>query len=661
MYSTLENQLPNILRYIFSFVLIFVVWAGFIFNRNGDRLLDRLVDRYVKMVFLIIILVYILVLIGLYEVLSIGAILIGLTFYVNFLHGAVRAKASHIVSTLPLRIYDFLEGKIGLRAKFVKWYRAEWEQACRNVSGLMHSTVLAGFNMFLLVLTLAYSAYLRFYDAIVHAAPALSDAYVTLAWMKYIEKKILFHDGIYPQGFHIYLSVLHKFAGNNGLYILKYTGPLNSLLTAAGFYFLVSRISGRRTAGIIAALAFGLFIPELHLDWARQIAANSQEFAMVFILPCWYYAFMYLKKGIKHDLWAAFACMAISGLVHTIAFAFSWLGLLAIAVTYLFTDTRTKFKPVLVTMLAGVMASVLSTLPILLGFLMGRGFHGSSADFLTQKISVTMPEFNHMDILALTGTGVFFLACLVVKRLRPMFPAALFVFFMTTGSLFMYMYIGVLTQNAVLATRGTLLWGLVAPLGLGFGWAAIEELIPDQKFRQYFGTLAAGLIVAGALIYFNPQPYQPGKLQYDSAVDQYLRITTEYLPTTWMIVSPEEGYSLSLGIGYHMMLGDFLDKYNPAEKKLIDRTGGGRAVLDTPDIFIFMEKKQYPVILPEMKPILERRADEYRQLEDWLNRYTAAHKNLTVYYEDNDIKVLHINQPKSKEETFKEIWGIDGE
>lgn len=625
-----------------------------------DGGLDGFMSRYVRMVCLTIAIGYVLVIIKLYELASLVVVLLLLSARGAFSGAGRKNNAGELQVQLITWIYDLLDGLVHPAKIAARWWREKSQSFKREVYCRFGSFAAAGSTL-LFAAVLIYSAYLRFHDAMVHAAPAMSDAYVTLAWMKYIERRILFHDGIYPQGFHIYLSVLHKFAANDPLYILKYTGPLNGLFTALGLYFAASRFTGQKVPGIIAAFVFGALSSFLPIQWERQASTNSQEFALVFLLPAWYFAASYLKTMKKVHLWTAGACFLVVGWVHTFVFVFLGIGLFFLVAAHLSLNFRESVRPCWHISLAGVLAGVLSALPAVLGLLMGRKFHGSSADYIAQEMKINFPDVTLIDQVALGGLVLFFVISILVNRSRKDAAIPLFILLLGLSSFAMYLALGPLTGKAVFAGERTgLLWSLLASMGVGLGWFALFRLVPGGRRKQLAETVLCLVLLACTVIYLKPAPAQPYKMQRDSMVEQYLRISQEFRPTEWLIVMPEEGYALSMGRGWHMMLGDFLNWYNPEDRRLTRLNNGRAEILSTRDIFIFKEKNVLRVNVAGAEKVLEeiyqRRLGEYRMLDQWVEKYGATHNNMSIYYEDRDIQVFHIHQPKSREEEFRDMW-----
>jgi hypothetical protein len=580
-------------------------------------------------------------------------LIIFLRLPINYRKHAFREMRAIISSG----IYDFLD-EFFHPTHFLEQYIKEKFNLCKiRVGNFIVFANHIDLSLFLSVLV--YATYLRFYDTLRHAAPPMSDSYVTLAWMKYIDGRMLFHEGIYPQGFHIYLSILHKFAACDALYILKYTGPLNGVLTTLGIYLLVVKITGRKLPGILSAFVFGVLCSILPYEWDRQGATNSQEFAMVFLFPAWYYAISFLQTRNKQYLWTAATAFVVIGFVHTLILAFLWVGLACIISAYLLLNFRQTLRSAVQLIAAGIMTGVIAALPVLIALLVGKKFHTESLAFLTRTMQTEIPLLTLIDKLALVGFGLFLLISVWKRKTGSNLEVSLFIFFLGVSSFLMYLLIGPLTGNVVLETRLGIFWSLLASVGIGIGAEALLRMIPSKQntLRLSVFSVISLFLMVWAVTYFKPSPVQPYKMQYDAEVNQYLCISKEYTPSQWTMVSTIDGYDLVIGKGWSILLGDFLNWYNPQRSKLVRSVDGKEEPLDVPDIFIFIQKKLFIVDIKEMEPILAQRVKDYAALEQWVAKYRGSHDNLSIYYQDDYIVVYQIHQPKSKADSFQEIWG----
>lgn len=663
MYSDFGNQFIHITRYGLAFLLVFALWPKLLFRDTGEGGLDRLVSGYIKMVCLLIVVGYVLVIIKLYELISLAAVLLFLTFRSAVYRDGRWGSPQELKAGLITWVYDFFDGLVHPLQMAEAWCRKGAADIRRAFFQRLGSFAAAG-NTLLFAAIFVYSTYLRFYDAVVHAAPAMSDAYVTMVWMKYIERRELFHDGIYPQGFHIYLSVLRKFSAIDPLYVLKYTGPLNGVLTTLGIYFAVSRFTGRKSPGIVAAFVFGVLSGFLPMDWQRQASTNSQEFALVFLVPALYFASSYIKTNKKGDLFTAAACFCVIGWVHSLVFAFLAVGVLCLVVSRLLLDFRHSLRGSWHICLAGMAAGGLSLFPVAVGLAMGKEFHSSSAQFVTQEMTILFPDITVFDEVALTAFLLYLVITVFSSRSGKGLSETLFLTLAGVASFLMYLALGPLTGKAVLNyDRMALFWSVMLPVGVGLGWFSVFRLVPWEKVRRPAETILCAGMVACAVIYLKPTPAMPYKMQNNSVVEQYLRISEEFRPTEWALAASEENYAICLGKAWHLRLSDLLS-FNPEGRPLTRQVNGREEILSTKDVFIIMEKNMYTMMVSgaekEQEALYEKRAGEYLELGRWLERYRSTHDNLSLFYEDADIQVFQIHQPQTRGEEFRELWGGRG-
>lgn len=631
------DQMDNIIRTIVSFSILFFLFPYIIFREKGSGI-EKFFSGYVKMVFLIIAAGYVLVAVKLFEFFSIFVFLI-LCWVIS------RTYLRKSQETLEQRKSFFMSIFFDL---FDQRYSAEWAKAKAKEFGVLYKNRFLNFctNPSIIVLfgVICVSAYLRFYDPLNHATPGMSDASVNLAWVKYITSNILFHDGIYPHGMHIYQATMLKFAGDDAIYIFKYTGPLNGILTILGLYLFVWKLTNRKTAGIVAAFMYGVLGFLLPLGWERQATTFPQEFGMVFLLPAWYFTLRYLETKEKLHFWNATASYAALGLIHALVYGFMALGVVLILFVYLITGFRRHIKQIIRLSLAGIASGVIAVLPILYGWLIGKTFHSTSLEYLTSEATATIPVLTTVDYLIFAIMGGTFILLLWNIFQKKRWEPYLFILFLTVIANLSYRYLGWLTGNAVIVSRISLLWAIVICISIGLGWHFIMQLLRFFKPRMEI-LLCIVLLVVGT-VYYRPMPAVPYKMMNDSMINQYLNISNEYVPTTWMMVSNEEGYWLSLNKAWHMHLWDMLEYSPTSEKNKIVRIDedGQEQILDTEDIFIFIEKKVFDPNLSIYEPIIAERIKNYALLEEWVDTYRENNDNIRLYYEGDDLKVYHIQQ-----------------
>ena len=658
MYADIGNQAVHLIRYFGAFLLLFYFLPRLMFRKSEGDGFERAAAMFLKMTLFVIATGYALVLLKLFEVLGILAVY-GL---VSAHRTSERWKAANArrLEHLTVGAFDLLEGKLPLKERLMEAARRRgerWKEAMLR-RAKSPTELWAGA---LMVVVFGAAAYVRMYDALTSAAPALSDGNVTLEWMKHIDNRQLFVSGVYPHGFHIWLDTIHKFAMIDSVYVLKYTGPFNMLLIMAGMYLYLSRAAGDRWAALLAAAVFGILGMQFGGTFERQTATNSQEFAFVFVFPTLYFLHRYFQEKRKDDLVVAAAGMAATGMVHAIGFVYLGWGVAVTMAYFLLTRGRDSWKPALGVCAAGAAAVGAAAAPIAIGlFLMGRSFHSSSAEYLVSEADQFVTFLRDFDYAALYALALAALALLL--RLRR-FRSLSSVWIMTTicaSTFVLYNWGAALTQSQVVATRSGELWGLAVPMAIGCAaHLATRPLLENRRSLQLLLVTAA---VAAMLAVWPPKPFIPYKMTWDSNVEQYLRISAEYRPNSWMIVSKEDDYAVVYGSGYHMYLRKLVENYDPAKAHLTKR---GENEIDggvPDDVFIYVEKTIFKV--EETNSIFPLRAEHYvrweqetKDVQAWVDAHRDAGHPVEVYHEDERLIVYHLHREPTREEMMQRIWG----
>ncbi len=657
-YSSFTSQASQSVRYIMAFVFLFVIVPRLILTGYKKISFENIVSCYIRIVFFYILTGYLLVALKLYEVLAILLVLLAL-YIRKYVSENNIANFLELLSVVQLKILNYADGLNSPLNALKKTY-SKILKGIHTLFSLITSTPQAIVNNLLLTAVVAYSAWLRFYDAMLNAAPAMSDAYVTLAWMKYIDRRILFHDEIYPQGFHIYLSFIQKFSTIDPLYVLRYTGPLNGVLIALGLYFTISGLTKNKTAGIISAFLYGVCGNFMTLEWARQASTNSQEFAFVFILPSLYFLYKYIKENKKSDLITAGIGITITGLVHTLAFMLCGIGMGVILFIVLTEKNKiNRWNTGLKIIITGILSVLISMTPIGLGLLLKKRANESAANYLASTANdILSPTLITSDYIALFAISVIFLFVLFNLFKWNKLSMEKFILLFSISTFTLHYMGGPITKSIMVSSRSGELWAIVSAASIGTGFYILTRIFKHAKNSSLIISLAGFAAVAFVVFSINPQHIAPYKMEWNSTVEQYLSISKNFRPTNWTIVSSQyESYDLALGKGYHNYVDSLLEKIDP-EKDPKDSFG----IDYGEDIFIYYEKVIFQ--LPQSNHIYdlleedyERRKLEREQLEQWIADYKKNNDNMTVYYEDEVLKVYHIKIKMDEEEKNKRIWG----
>ncbi len=176
------------------------------------------------------------------------------------------------------------------------------------------------------------------------------------------------------------------------------------------------------------------------------------------------------------------------------------------------------------------------------------------------------------------------------------------------------------------------------------------------------GTVLASalsiLLVSYIISLWNHVIPDPQLSQYESAARTCRKITRQFHRNEWLVVSPFQELAFTYGHGWHVELSQFVSRFHQADVSKPKFSFPYEAA----DVFFFVERK--PLRLGShggnYKPVwryapaestewssflygdpLGRASLEY-QAAELLNNYAASHKNLTVFYQDDDVAVYHL-------------------
>ncbi|WP_123039445.1 hypothetical protein [Cohnella candidum] len=654
MYGHFGNQVFHWIHYGFAFFCLYIGIPRLVFDLPSDRKVERTFAFAIRAVMWMIVLAYILIITKLFEMLALLAILLVFSLRKS-LFSPDNTRRGDSVFAIGKFFYNWADGQASLKTSGMRRLLAFRDK----LINFKVSFSIKALEYGLLTVVLVISGYIRLYDVVRNPSPAMSDAYVTMAWMKYADERLLFVDGIYPQGYYYVLDYLHKFAAIDSLYVLRFTGPVTNILIVFCLYFIVSRLSANRLAGIAAAAMLGLFGDLLGGGWDRQAASLSQEFGFLIVLPTLFFFYRWMVEKKEADFRTGVVGAAAVGLVHAIGFGFLWLGGGALAVAELFLRPKPGMKRFLKWFFAGTISGVIAILPAVIGLVVGKHFHANSLNFTFEESLVVRPPIRIIDWIAL-----FSAALLLVSSLRGSFEkrfADLFISVFGFGIFILYEFVGWITQKDMISARSPDLWAIMIPLLCGMAIARMLGWIGSFRYNQFcFAGIFSLVLIAGTIVH-PPKPIFPDKLESDEGLNQYLRIDQSFTPKSWTIVySFREGNNMVRGSGYYMYVGPkigdfdaptyFLGVYDPTKPGL---TRYGEKKVDTrigQDVFIFYEKHVYKnEALLQLKTEVGK-AKEYKtretdmvELKKWLELYERSNGKIEVYYDGPTLTVYHIH------------------
>jgi hypothetical protein len=657
-YSSLYYHLNPICHYLFAFILLFLIFPKWLFSVHFVDFGERIISRFVLMVFLVILSGYVLVVTKLYEVISIVTMLIIIVGSKYWLY--VRKEQKPAISNLMKCLFDILDGiHYTNSSKIIRHWASVKLRILLTKFTKKYSLKFVIETSFILI-TFGLAFYIRFYDVFENAALPLADSYVTLAWMKYIDARQLFHDGIYPQGFHIYLATLLKFSSIDGVFVLRYTGPFNTLMITIGLYYVIRKLTGYALGALVATSVYGCLTAFIYwFPIERQVATNSQEFAFVFIYPVVYFLILYCLSNKHQYLYIGIIGVAIIGLIHSLAYAFMGL-LIGFLIFCSILLTRTLSKQVLKLALYSLLTVVVALLPMALGIILGKDFHSTSLEYLLKNSNQPIfPRLVEVDYITMACLCIISLLLFSKRMTQDDRFISLFVAMSGFATFSIYYFGGSLTSSVLVASRSSELWGIMVPFIMGMTIGFLCKQLPkrwnEKTYYLYFGFLFIILFL------FKPSPIIAYKLEYNANIEQYLKIRNMYRPKTWQMISNDEGYSVTVGSGFHMHIDDFINQYDP-NREALTRIGEYKPDGNlAPNTFILLEKQMFKVsksnsIYSIMEPQYRKRQLNYQKLKQWINLHKAANHPINIFYEDSDIIIYHLTIQTAKQKQDKSIW-----
>ncbi|NPV52527.1 MAG: hypothetical protein HPY71_03275 [Firmicutes bacterium] len=189
------------LKVIIFFLLIFYYLPSRIVSfREGEDGLDRFFISFIHMVSITIILVHLLAFLRLYDYFSLVVGYIGIIALVVWRQGQSPIRlVEQLGMGFVTALLDAAEGTGGLGAA-IRGYMESQRRALISALSSWLRWAVNPMEGLLPLGVLIYSAYLRFHHSLTHSYLGASDAYLHLAWTKYIGSNQIYKDGRYPYG-----------------------------------------------------------------------------------------------------------------------------------------------------------------------------------------------------------------------------------------------------------------------------------------------------------------------------------------------------------------------------------------------------------------------------------------------------------------------------
>jgi len=664
---------------VVSILLVLVLLPRVIFSldRVPGTFLDRTMAGAVYMTALTVAAMYVLGTFGLLEMLGLIVVWVG-AWWLNKGRRTPPRFSRIIERTLEASDRVERDGAKGFARGRVGGARASMRHRASEVwarrpegTGLVTSVAV------LVVLTAA--AGLRFSRAFGHLDLVPQDSFLALSWTTFLNKGRVLADGTYPQGSYMWMSMLHRFYPFGVYNFIRWIGPTMNVLELVTLYWVVSRATRNRAAGLLALAVFGMFAghPALLVDWTRQIGSMSQEFALAFALCSLVFGARYMAGRQDHDLALAGSALFVAATSNTLVVPLLALGYVVIVVVGLVTaswDRRSFVRLVAV----GMGCLVAANLYFALGAIRHIPLNASFDLYLpTNRVTLAVTPIidspqkgrelagNPIYQLGTIGAAVGIVCGVALLRRRPE-DGRLLVVVSTTAFAAMLIFDLVLWKSGLLfrVRQGWITAELVmVGLGVGIGGPvlAIAGALEDNRSARWAearkrvtpGLREGVAFIVAALLFLGlwPQYSAAARTVFPSGYPQASQVAVDVaarsLNLTFTFVGVSEQYQEALDKGFFTEAWVFARDITMHDA----RDPAYELPIPTESVYIFLER--VPFVGPQAAPVgptqeyyrdQEKRARLMARIRIWSDAYRQSHHDMTTVYEDGELAVYRIKR-----------------
>jgi hypothetical protein len=526
----------------------------------------------------------------------------------------------------------------------------------------------------------AVAAAFRLYRPFVTANLGFSDSYVHLYFVQLLEegRQVDPDFGPYPRGMHFLLAAIHHLTNVDVILLMNFFGSVIGVLMCLAVADTARRLSGNTVAGLIAGFLFATsvgarsqaFILGAHdvlLDtFHRQTTTLSQELSLVLLFPAATFLLRYLTTQERWYLIGSAGCTAAIAAIHS-GVLLPLVLMDAVAVLVVVIRGRLRFPALRRAVAAGVLAVVIGSAWMIAFFaypyFSGRGEErgGYSSRVIATVYTPFIETFLSRDrseavraqralltpftpflaVSLLLGIGLVMSSFLRRDERhidRLWIAVVLFVF--------LFIHLAPLWGiPPLLETSRNAQWLMMA-VAMVIGIAASELLVvvrPRPRLR-----LAAGALIVVLLVVWTLRVPRPTDSAVHDRIINYsgyslstlavLKIRRSLEPYTWTVISYGQEFPMVLRRGFHLPAAQFLASYDPMSDILL---------IPTPHVFIIVEKTPHQFEIANWARRFSRE-DIERRLQTWVYLYQTSHKNLTVFLEDENVRVYHIERTRAE-------------
>lgn len=558
---------------------------------------------------------------------------------------------------------------------------------------------------------LAYAAYLRFERALTHLELVPQDSYLALFTTKAVNNGEFLKEGIYPQGVIFWWSIIDRFYVFETHQFIRFMGPAMAVLELIALYWVVSRVTRSRAAGLLSLSIFGLFAgnPGLFVDWSRQIGAMVQEMGIAFAIVSLVYGANYMAEGRNRDLWLAGASLFVAATGHTATVIPLAIGYTAIMIAGLLTRSWTQrsfVRMVVVGLAAVVVAHVYFPIGWLKGIPLVQSFEfydpsnvgGFATTIAEGAMRGQVGEALRNNSIFQLGFGGALLAAViglllaaakrdVGKRLLAYGGASL-------GMMIAYDFV-LVRYGLLFRVRMSWVAAVFMVIGVGLALGALVSLVGSlgqvrdvlherlEGSRRLVRTglelaaLAVAVVIVAALW---PSHHSVARTVAPSGYPQATEVSTDIISSedklTYTLVGVSEQFQEAAFNGWFVEAWVFAKDITFSDA----RDPAHEIPVPTNTVYVFVEKEVFEG--PQSRPFgpteeyyrnTTKRERIMQRILLWMEEYRRFHDDVEVFYEDAQLRVYRIERtvdlsraqrsPAFKDYTWRpgELFNDDGD
>lgn len=565
--------------------------------------------------------------------------------------------------------------------------------------------------------------YFYSYQSLHYFSYAAPDEEVHLYWIQSLIAGDIFPAGVYPHGFHNVCSALVVLFQFKAVTVIQVMSTVSTVMIMIMLYILLKRTCRSSYAAVFAFAAYSIFDLYSRYATARYQFSVPQEYAMILLYPMAIFLVQYLKKGKKENLILFGLSLSLTLTIHFYVTIIAGILCIAIGMVYIKQILKHIKSLIICGILSLIIALVPLSIGLFTGHGLEQSFQWAFRIIETGNNEKTDDKIKD-EVVKETKERKTFKQKLIHEVTKYMVPTML-IFYIFVGLLLLWIIHGLLRiiigkarsqtkfqlslgiyscllvllilcrplglPTLMEAKRAGIFFAYVSPVLIAAPIEIIYELIERTKTCRrilpvfvVFG-LAGGIFLMDKFDLLRSYDYFY-YIQTKGSMITIHKIMEEYEDFSWTVVSPVNERSIILNNGFHYELLDFLINQEHWNQ---DTT----LFIPTKYVFLFIEKMPIirygmeveagaeelscrPAVSPEdaRKEIIQYESLEknynYIYQRDvimskayyWAEAYKKYFpKEMTVYYEDEEMVVFRIKQNVYALNNFAVDYGFNSQ